>query len=99
MTGMDVTVYHSACKRSSHSQVAGVPQSDGVLNNAVRIKIRDYRQIYTDSPDPIDFLPVSVNTSGRVYDDFTRLLFLYLYREVIKISGPSNIRIINVCVR
>jgi hypothetical protein len=47
----------------------GVPQSDGALNNAVRIKIRHYRQKYTDRPDPIDFLPVDVITSGRVYDD------------------------------
>ena len=27
------------------------------------------------------FLPVSVNTSGLVYDDFTRLLFLHVHRE------------------
>ena len=87
MTGMDVTEYHSACKRSSHSQVAGVPQSDGVLNNTVRIQIRDYRQIYTDSPDPIAFLPVFVNTSGRVYDDFTRLFFLHTHREASILSG------------
>ena len=63
------------------------PQTDGVLNKTVRIKIRYYRQIYTDSPDIIVFLSVVVNTSGRVYDDFTRLLFLHVYREASILSG------------
>ena len=45
------------------------------------------RQIYSDSPDPIVFLPVSVSTSGRVYDDFTRLLFLHAHREASVLAG------------
>jgi hypothetical protein len=45
------------------------------------MKIRHYRQIYADRPDPIVFLPVDVSTSGRVYEDFTRLLFLHAHRE------------------
>ena len=27
-------------------------------------------------------MPVAVDTSGRIYDDFLRLLFLYAHREV-----------------
>jgi hypothetical protein len=50
----------------------GAPQSDGVLNESVRLKIRHYRQIYEDSPDPIVFLSITVNTSGHVYEDFER---------------------------
>ena len=46
-----------------------------------------YRQIYTDRSDPIVFLPVSVSTSGRVYDDFTRLLFLHAHREANVLAG------------
>jgi hypothetical protein len=34
-----------------------------------------------DRPDPIAFMPVSVDTSGRVHDDFNRLLFLHAHRE------------------
>ena len=34
-----------------------------------------------DRPDPIAFMPVAVDTSGRVYDDFNRLLFLHTHRE------------------
>jgi hypothetical protein len=45
------------------------------------MKIRHYRQIYTDRPDPIVFLPIAVSTSGRVYEDFARLLFLHAHRE------------------
>jgi hypothetical protein len=59
----------------------GTPQSDGVLNKAVRMKIRHYRQIYVDRPDPIVFLPITVSTSGRVYEDFARMIFLHVHRE------------------
>jgi hypothetical protein len=59
----------------------GAPQSDGDLNKTDRIKIRFYRQIYVDRTGPIVFLSVVVITSGRVYEDFTRLLFLHTHRE------------------
>jgi hypothetical protein len=47
----------------------------------VRGKIRHYRQLYLNRPDPIAFLPVTVDTSDHVYDDFSRLLFLHAHRE------------------
>ena len=53
----------------------GDPESDGVLQKVVRDKIRHHRQIYLNRPDPIVFIPVTVDTSVRVYDDFNRLLF------------------------
>ncbi len=66
----------------------GVPQSDGVLNNAVRInEIRHHRQKYEDRTDPSVFLSVVVNTSGHVYDDFVRLIFLCVYREPSILAG------------
>jgi hypothetical protein len=51
------------------------------------MKIRHYRQIYADRPDPIVFLPIAVSTSGRVYEDFARLIFLHSHREVGIVSG------------
>jgi hypothetical protein len=51
------------------------------------MKIRHYRQIYADRPDPIVFLPVAVSTSGRVYEDFTRLFFLHTHRETSILVG------------
>ncbi len=38
-------------------------------------------------PDPIAFMPVAVDTSGRVYDDFSRLLFLHAHREASALSN------------
>ena len=73
------------CTNSS----TGAPHSDGVFNNETRIKIRHYRQIYTDRTDPIDFLSVSVSTSGHVYDDFVRLFFLDEHRETL-VFWPVN---------
>jgi hypothetical protein len=51
------------------------------------MKILHYRQIYTDRSDPIVFLPISVSTSGRVYEDFTRLFFLHAHREASILAG------------
>ena len=58
-----------------------VPEPDGSLKVVVRKKILHYHQLYIDRPDPIAFIPVAVDTSGRIYDDFLRLLFLYAHRE------------------
>jgi hypothetical protein len=40
-----------------------------------------------DRPDPIDFLTVAVRTSGRVYEDFARVLFLHTHREASILAG------------
>ena len=37
--------------------------------------------------DPIVFLPVAVSTSGPVYEDFARLLFLHAPREASILAG------------
>jgi hypothetical protein len=46
-----------------------------------RAKIHHYRQLYIDHPEPIAFIPVEVDTADRIYEDFSRLLFLYVHRE------------------
>ena len=93
---MDVTMTHDRYGRTTqHTNGAlthrvsstGAPQPDGALNKAARMKIRHYRQIYADRPDPIVFLPIAVSTSGRVYEDFTRLLFLHTHREASILAG------------
>jgi hypothetical protein len=63
------------------------PHPDGVLKNSVRKKILHYRQLYTVKPYPIIFLSVSVNTSGRVYDDFVRSFFWHPHRETSVLPG------------
>ena len=87
---MDFTLTHTRFGRSQvHSlgQVThtrrsdGAPEPDGSLREVARTKIRHYRQLYINRPDPIAFMPVAVDTSGRIYDDFSRLLFLHAHRE------------------
>jgi hypothetical protein len=46
-----------------------------------RDKIRHYRQIYLNRPDPIVFMTVTVDTSDCVCDDFNRLLLVHTHRE------------------
>ena len=54
----------------------------------VRKKIIHYhRQLYLDRPEPIAFMPVAVDTSGRIYDDFLRLLFLHAHRETLALGN------------
>jgi hypothetical protein len=59
----------------------GAPEPDGDIKTVDRKKILHYRQLYVDRPDPIAFMPVTLDTSGRIYDDFLRLLFLHAHRE------------------
>ena len=59
----------------------GAPDPDGALKDVVRIKIRHYRNLYLNHPDPIAFIPLAVDTTGRMYDEFLRLLFLHSHRE------------------
>jgi hypothetical protein len=93
---IDVTMTHDRYGRTTqHTNGAlthrvssiGAPQSDGALNKTARNKIRHSRQIYADRPDPIVFLPIAVTTLGRVYEDFTRLLFLHAHREASIMPG------------
>ena len=65
----------------------GVPDPDGSLKEEVRIKIRHYRNVYLNRLDPIAFLPLTVDTTVRLYDDFIRLLFLYDHREVSSLTN------------
>jgi hypothetical protein len=59
----------------------GAPELDGALREVARKKILHYRQLCINCPDPIAFLPAAVDTTGRLYDDFSRLLFLHDHRE------------------
>jgi hypothetical protein len=57
------------------------------VNKTTRMKIRHYPQIYEDRSDPIVFLSITVSTSGRVYEDYARLLFLHTHREASILAG------------
>ena len=65
----------------------GAPEPDGALKVVARKKIIHYHQLYLDHPEPIAFMPVAVDTSGRIYDDFLRLLFLHAHREASALAN------------
>ena len=37
--------------------------------------------MYINRPEPIAFMPVAVDMTGSIYEDFSRLLFLHAHRE------------------
>ena len=43
----------------------GGPESDGAFREEDRTKIRHYRQLYINLPDPIAFMPVVVDTEDH----------------------------------
>jgi hypothetical protein len=93
---LDFTLTHTRYE-SSHVHTTGqltnttrsddTPDLDGALREVSRKKILHYHQLYINRPDPITFLPTVVDTTGRLYDDFSRLLFLHTHREVLALSN------------
>ncbi len=65
----------------------GAPESDGSLRTVAKAKIHHYRQLYINHPEPIAFMPVAVDTTDRIYEDFSRLLFLHAHSEVSALAN------------
>jgi hypothetical protein len=65
----------------------GAPELDGALREVVRKKILNCRQLHINRLDPIAFLPAVVDTTGRLYDDFSHLLFLHAHREASALAN------------
>ncbi len=63
------------------------PELDGVLREVTRKKILHYLQLYINRPDLIAFLPDTVDTTGRLYDEFSRLFFLYVHHETSTLTN------------
>ena len=78
---------HSLGQLTHTRRSDGAPEPDGALRAVARKKIIHYRQLYIDCPDPIAFMPVAVDTGGRIYDDFSRLLFLHAHREASALAN------------
>ena len=57
----------------------GALDPDGTLKEVVRIKIRNYRNVSLNHSDPIVFIPLTVDTTGHLYDDFILLLLLHAH--------------------
>ena len=61
----------------------GAPPPDGTLNNTARIKNNHLNHIYVERP----VLPVAVNTSVRINEEFLLLYVLNSNREASALSG------------
>jgi hypothetical protein len=72
---------HTTGQLTNTRRSDGTPELDGVLREVTRKKILHCHQLYINRPDPIVFLPAAVDTTGRLYDDFSSLLFLHAHRE------------------
>jgi hypothetical protein len=78
---------HTTGQMTNIRRSDGAPELDGAIREVARTKILHYRQLYLNRSDPITFLPVAVDTTGRVYDDFSRLLFLHAHREASALAN------------
>jgi hypothetical protein len=96
---MDYTVTHVRFGRShlhpmdqltNTRRSDGPPDPDATFKEVVRIKIRHYRNLYLNHPEPIAFIPVPVDTTGRMYDEFIRLLFLHTHREASVLTSKLS---------
>jgi hypothetical protein len=65
----------------------GAPDPDVSFKEVVRIKTRHYRNLYLNHPDAIAFIPLDVDTTGRMYEEFIRFLFLHTHRETSALAN------------
>jgi hypothetical protein len=72
---------HTTGQLTNPRRSDGAPELDGALREVDRKKILHYHQLHINRTDPIAFLPAAVDTTGRLYDDSSRLLFLHAHRE------------------
>jgi hypothetical protein len=64
------------------------------LNKTVVDKIRKYHTDYNNNPPSVvSFMVVIVSTSGRLHDEFIRLLFLQDHRETDPFFATSGVQI------
>ena len=80
---------HTNGKLTQCLRSIGAPQPDDTLNNDARIKNNHYRQKYDELPELVVFMTVSASTSGRINENFLRLIFLHV-RGVGSIPFYSN---------
>jgi hypothetical protein len=74
----------------------GTPEPDGVIKKVTRKKITHYRQMYIDRPDPIAFMPIAVDTSGRIYDFFLRTCLTNIKGSVGLILAKASVMRISI---
>ncbi len=82
--------FHPMGQLTNTRRSDGTPDPDEALKEVVRILIRHYRNLYLNLSDPISFIPLPVDTTGRMYDEFIRLLFLQVQRETSALANELS---------
>jgi hypothetical protein len=79
---MDTSVTPTSRLLTSSRYLLYPNKLDQSLNDEAADKIRKYRADYNNrSPNTVSFMPAVDSTSGRLHDEFVRLLFLQTHRE------------------
>jgi hypothetical protein len=78
---------HTAGQLTNTRRSDCAPELDGALREVDRKIFLHYLQLNINRPDPITFLPAAVDTTGRLYDDFSRLLFQHAHREASALTN------------
>ena len=66
---------------------------DKSLNDTTADKIRKYRADYNNNPPTVvSFMPAITSTSGRLHNEFIRLLFLQTHRETDRFFADSGVQ-------
>ena len=66
---------------------------DKSLNDTTTDKIRKYRADYNNNPPTVvSFMPAITSTSGRLHNEFIRLLFLQTHRETDRFFADSGVQ-------
>jgi hypothetical protein len=94
-TRYDTSHVHTTGQMTNTRCSDDAPESDGNF----REKILHYHQLYINRPDhSISFIPVAVDTTGLIYDDFSHLSFLHPNRETSALDNeiPDQFRYLRV---
>ena len=94
---LDLRITHERIGRSSDLSLNGnlryPNDKDRSLNETVTDKILKYRPDYNNNPPhTVAFMSVITSTSGRLHNEFIRLLFLQTHRETDRFFAASGVQ-------
>ncbi len=94
---MDLHIAHDRFGSSSDPSIKGhlhYPDDlDRSLNEAATDKIRQYADYKNRPSNASSFMPAIASTSGRLYGELVRLLFLQAHRETDRFFAASGVQL------
>jgi hypothetical protein len=96
---LDLRIAHDSVGSSTDPTLNGhlrYPNNlDQSLNDTAADKIRKYRSDYNNNPpNTVPFMSAMGSTSGRLYSEFVRLLFLQVHRETDRFFAASGVQLV-----